>query len=164
MTIWNSTCNPCFSSFDQIYFVFHGLKTGVFFVIHWSLILCVTQIDFLPMTTVCGTGEKTNFNYIFKFTVIHPFDTFMFCCGYVRIIGNFCCVKFLWFWSKKKTFNFCGIFFSADCKSRHRKKNCLYYRKQQVKRCYDKQLVHIIFYILVCIIICVIPYLVTLIH
>ena len=31
----------------------------------------------------------------------------------------------------------------ADWKSRHRKKNCLYYRKQQLKRCCDKQLVHI---------------------
>jgi hypothetical protein len=30
MTIWNSTCNPCFSTFDQLFFVFHGLKT--FFV------------------------------------------------------------------------------------------------------------------------------------
>jgi hypothetical protein len=30
MTIWNSTCNPCFSTFDQIFFVFHGLKT-IFF-------------------------------------------------------------------------------------------------------------------------------------
>jgi hypothetical protein len=30
MTIWNSTCNPCFSTFDQIFFVFHGLKTGFF--------------------------------------------------------------------------------------------------------------------------------------
>ena len=31
MTIWNSTCNPCFSTFDQFFlFVFHGLKT-VFF-------------------------------------------------------------------------------------------------------------------------------------
>jgi hypothetical protein len=29
-TIWNSTCNPCFSTFDQFFFVFHGLKT-VFF-------------------------------------------------------------------------------------------------------------------------------------
>jgi hypothetical protein len=28
-------------------------------------------------------------------------------------------------------------------KSRHRQKKCLYYRKQQLKRCYDKQLVHI---------------------
>ena len=35
------------------------------------------------------------------------------------------------------------IFLSADCKFRQRKKKCLYYRKQQVKRCYDKQLVHI---------------------
>jgi hypothetical protein len=30
MAIWNSTCNPCFSTFDQFFFVFHGLKT-VFF-------------------------------------------------------------------------------------------------------------------------------------
>jgi hypothetical protein len=30
MTIWNSTCNPCFSTFDQFFFVFHGLKTGFF--------------------------------------------------------------------------------------------------------------------------------------
>jgi hypothetical protein len=31
MTIWNSICNPCFSTFEQIFFVFHGLKT-VFFL------------------------------------------------------------------------------------------------------------------------------------
>ena len=59
-----------------------------------------------------------------------------------RITGNFCSVKFLRFWSKKMTFNFCGFFF-AVWKSRHRKINCLYYRKQQLKRCCDKQLVHI---------------------
>ena len=50
--------------------------------------------------------------------------------------------------------NFCGFglkrrhliftdFFSADFKSRHQKKNCLYYRKQQLKICYDKQLMQI---------------------
>jgi hypothetical protein len=33
MTIWNSICNPYFSTFDQIFFVFHGLK-HFFFVIH----------------------------------------------------------------------------------------------------------------------------------
>jgi hypothetical protein len=35
MAIWNSTCNPCFafSTFDQFFFVFHGLKR-FFFVIH----------------------------------------------------------------------------------------------------------------------------------
>jgi hypothetical protein len=60
-----------------------------------------------------------------------------------RITGNFCCVKFLRFWSKKMTFNFCEFFFFADWKSRHRKINCLYYMKQQLKRCCDKQLVHI---------------------
>jgi hypothetical protein len=35
MTIWNrfnSICNPCFSTFDQIFFVFHGLN--FFFFIH----------------------------------------------------------------------------------------------------------------------------------
>jgi hypothetical protein len=30
MTIWNSMCNPCFSTFDQFFFVFNGLKTGFF--------------------------------------------------------------------------------------------------------------------------------------
>ena len=45
-------------------------------------------------------------------------------------------MKFLRFWSRKKTFNFCGLKILA-------KKNCLYYRKQQQKGCYDKQLVHI---------------------
>ena len=56
MTIWNSTIpvTLALALFDQIYFVFHGLKTGFFC---YSLILFVTQIDFLPMTTVCGTGE-----------------------------------------------------------------------------------------------------------
>jgi hypothetical protein len=34
-------------------------------------------------------------------------------------------------------FYFCGLKISAP------KKNCLYYRKQQLKRCCDKQLVHI---------------------
>jgi hypothetical protein len=28
-----------------------------------------------------------------------------------RITGNFCSVKFLQFWTNKKTFNFCGLFF-----------------------------------------------------
>ena len=59
-----------------------------------------------------------------------------------RITGNFCGVKFLLFWSKKKTFNFCGFFF-LRIENLGTKKNCLYYRKQQRKGCYDKQLVHI---------------------
>ena len=60
-----------------------------------------------------------------------------------RITGNFCDVKFLRFWSKEKTFNFCGFFFLRIVNFGNEKKKCLYYRKQQVKRCYDKQLVHI---------------------
>ena len=52
-------------------------------------------------------------------------------------------MKFLRFWSKEKTFNFCGFFFPRIVNFGNEKKKCLYYRKQQVKRCYDKQLVHI---------------------
>jgi hypothetical protein len=55
-----------------------------------------------------------------------------------RITGNFCDVKFLAFWSKKKTFNFCGFFFLRIVNLRTEKKML-----QQLKRCYDKQLVHI---------------------
>ena len=63
MTIWNSTVpvTLALALLIKFFFVFHGLKTGFFFVIHCSLILFVTQIDFLPMTTVCETGET----YIF---------------------------------------------------------------------------------------------------
>ena len=59
-----------------------------------------------------------------------------------HITGNFCDVKFLRFWSKKKTFNFCGFFF-LRIQNLGTEKNILYHRKQQQKRCYDKQLVHI---------------------
>jgi hypothetical protein len=52
-------------------------------------------------------------------------------------------VKFLHFWSKKKTFNFCRFFFLWIDNLGTEKKNCLFYKKQQLKRCYDKQLVHI---------------------
>ena len=44
------------------------------------------------------------------------------------ITGNFCGVKFLRFWTKKKTFKFCGFCFLRI------EKNCLCYRKQQLKR------------------------------
>ena len=60
-----------------------------------------------------------------------------------RITGNFCGVKFLRFWSKKMTFNFCRFLFLRIENLGTEKKNCLYYRKQQLKRCCDKQLVHI---------------------
>jgi hypothetical protein len=51
--------------------------------------------------------------------------------------------------SNSITGNFCGFglkrrhLIFADWKSWHRKKNCLYFRKQQLKRCCDNQLVHI---------------------
>jgi hypothetical protein len=49
MTIWNSTCNPCFSTFDQIFFVFHGLKT-VFFC--YSL-----KLNFICYPNKCFTYD-----------------------------------------------------------------------------------------------------------
>ena len=55
-----------------------------------------------------------------------------------RITGNFCGVKYLRCWSKKKTFNFCGFFF-CRLKISAPKNKLLYYRK----RCYDQKLVHI---------------------
>jgi hypothetical protein len=65
-------------------------------------------------------------------------DIYIYC-----ITGNFCGVKFLRFWSKKKTFNFCRFFSLRIENLGTEKKNGLYYSKQQLKRCYDKQLVHI---------------------
>jgi membrane-associated HD superfamily phosphohydrolase len=41
------------------------------------------------------------------------------------------------------TFNFCGFFFLRIENLVTDKKKCLYYKKQQLKRCCDKQLVHI---------------------
>ena len=38
MTIWNSTCSPCFSTFEQIVFVFHGLKTFFFYSLKLNFI------------------------------------------------------------------------------------------------------------------------------
>jgi hypothetical protein len=39
------------------FFCVSWIRNRFFFVIHWSIILLVTQIDFLHMTTVCGTGK-----------------------------------------------------------------------------------------------------------
>jgi hypothetical protein len=64
----------------------------------------------------------------------------MFTCDNIQLPYN---RSFLRFWSKKRTFNFCGFFFLRIENLGTEKKNCLYYRKQQLKRCYDKQLVHI---------------------
>jgi hypothetical protein len=54
-----------------------------------------------------------------------------------RRTGNFCS-----FGLKRRHLIFAD-FLSVDWKSRQRKQMFLYYRKQQLKRCYDKQLVHI---------------------
>jgi hypothetical protein len=70
MTIWNSTCNPCFSTFDQNYFVFHGLKT-IFFCYSLKLnFICYLKRFFTFDYSLWDGGrhtflrEKTNFNSI----------------------------------------------------------------------------------------------------
>ena len=99
----------------------------------------------LTTLVVIGTDGidscKSNYHTITTMTV--PQSVYGICFMIYRITGNFCDVKFLRFRSKKKTFNFCGFFFLQIVNLSIEKKNCLYYRKQQVKRCYDKQLVHI---------------------
>ena len=104
-----------------------NIQTLTHSVQHTTLTLCATHKHSVQHTTLtlCATHKHslTLCNIQTQSYTYH-------------ITGNFCDVKFLRFWSKKKTFNFCGFFFL-------RIENILYYRKQQQKRCYDKQLVHI---------------------
>ena len=68
MTIWNSTCNPCFSTFDQIIFVFHGLKTGFFCYSLKLNFICYPNRFFSYDYSLWDRGRhtflraKTNFN------------------------------------------------------------------------------------------------------
>ena len=73
-TVWFNfeTCNPCFSTFDQIFCFVSWIKNSFFFVIHWSLILFVTQIDvfylwlqFVRRGRHTFLRAKTNFNWYF---------------------------------------------------------------------------------------------------
>jgi hypothetical protein len=76
MTIWNSTCNPCFSTFDQICFVFHGLKTGFFFYSLKLNFICYPNGFFTYDYSLWDGGRhmflqaKTNFKLLFFFP--HP--------------------------------------------------------------------------------------------
>ena len=56
------------------------------------------------------------------------------------ITGNFCSVKFLRFWSKKKTFNICGFYF-LRIENLGTEKTL--FVLQEAMLGYDKQLVHI---------------------
>ena len=47
MTIWNSTCNPCFSTFEQFFFMFHGLKTGFFYSLKLNFICYLNRFIYL---------------------------------------------------------------------------------------------------------------------
>jgi hypothetical protein len=85
---------------------------------------CSILIYFLNQLSVAGLGD---------FIILWLY----------RITGNFCGVKFLRFWSKKMTFNFCGFYFLRLENLGTEKKKILYYKKQQLKWCCDKQLVHI---------------------
>jgi hypothetical protein len=71
MTIWNSTCNPCFSTFDQIFFVFHGLKTVFFFGYSLKLkFICYLNRFFTFDYSLWDRGRhmflwaRTNFNWL----------------------------------------------------------------------------------------------------
>ena len=70
MTIWNSTWNPCFSTFEQIFVVFHGLKTGFFFGYSLKLnFICYLNIFFTFEYSLWDRWRhtflraKTNFNF-----------------------------------------------------------------------------------------------------
>jgi hypothetical protein len=68
--IWNSTCNPCFSTFDQFFFVFHGLKTSFFCYSLKFNFICYLNRSFTFDYSLWDGGRhtflraKTNFNFI----------------------------------------------------------------------------------------------------
>ena len=92
MTIWNSTCNPCFSTFDQIVFVFHGLKTVFFCYLLKLNFICYPNRFFTYDCSLWDGGRhtflraKTNFNSIW-FNVL------------VFLLLDYCCriLESIWF-------------------------------------------------------------------
>jgi hypothetical protein len=79
MTIWNSTCNPCFSTFDQFFFVFLGLKTGFFCYSLKLNFICYPNIFFTYDYSLWDGGghtflqAKTNFNFDIKSSFVCSF-------------------------------------------------------------------------------------------
>ena len=77
MTIWNSTCNPCFSTFDQFFFVFHGLRTGFFCYSLKLNFICYPNRLFTYDYSLWDEGRhtflraKTNFNFDIKSSFVH---------------------------------------------------------------------------------------------
>ena len=65
MTIWNSTCNPCFSTFDQFFFVFHGLKTGFF-------LLFIEAILFGMGGDIRFCGQKQTLIKVKSYLLVEP--------------------------------------------------------------------------------------------
>ena len=76
MTIWNSTCTPCFSTFDQFFFVFHGLKTGFFCYSLKLSFICYSNRFITYDYSLWDGGRhtflraKTNFNFDIKFVCL----------------------------------------------------------------------------------------------
>ena len=79
MTIWNSTCNPCFSTFDQFVFVFHGLKTFFFCYSMKINFICYPNRFFTYDYSLWDGGRhtflraKTNFNFDIKSSFVCSF-------------------------------------------------------------------------------------------
>jgi hypothetical protein len=79
MAIWNSTCNPCFSTFDQFLFVFHGLKTGFFCYSLKLNFICYPNRFFTYDYSLWDGGRhtfvrvKTNFNFDIKSSFVCSF-------------------------------------------------------------------------------------------
>jgi hypothetical protein len=85
MTIWNSTCNPCFSTFEQIFFVFRGLKTDFFCYSLKLNFICYLNRFFTFDYSLWDGGRhtflqaKTNFNYVIiypSFLFVYPQENF----------------------------------------------------------------------------------------
>jgi hypothetical protein len=73
MTIWNSTCNPCFSTFDQIFFVFHGLKTGFFCYSLKINFICYPNRFFTYDYSLWDGGRQAKFNFDIKSSFVCSF-------------------------------------------------------------------------------------------
>ena len=69
MTIWNSTCNPCFSTFDQIFFCVSWIKNSFFCYSLKLNFFCYLNRFFTFDYSLMDGGRhtflraKTNFNY-----------------------------------------------------------------------------------------------------
>jgi hypothetical protein len=91
MTIWNSTCNPCFSTFDQNFFVFHGLKTDFFCYSLKLNFICYPNRFFTYDYSLWDGGRRT---FLRAKTIMAKFPIPENCPAYVpMILKEFCSSK-----------------------------------------------------------------------